>query len=122
MLIWFIVCLIFRKKIQQRKIFQKKSQLKLATYWFWTALILIIGITLFTGFKTYQIAQAFGTPLNRKIEEWLYVETVDYEDFNIFDQSVEDLFTLIDEEVDLPDPLYIYNEFDLEFDRSGQLT
>lgn len=85
-------------------------------------MILIIGITLFTGFKTYQIAQAFGTPLNRKIEEWLYVETVDYEDFNIFDQSVEDLFTLIDEEVDLPDPLYIYNEFDLEFDRSGQLT
>ncbi|MDN6194786.1 MAG: hypothetical protein L0I88_07110, partial [Alkalibacterium sp.] len=73
-------------------------------------MILIIGITLFTGFKTYQIAQAFGTPLNRKIEEWLYVETVDYEDFNIFDQSVEDLFTLIDEEVDLPDPLYIYNE------------
>ena len=60
--------------------------------------------------------------MNRKIEEWLYVETVDYEDFNIFDQSVEDLFTLIDEEVDLPDPLYIYNEFDLEFDRSGQLT
>ncbi|MDN6729906.1 MAG: hypothetical protein L0L57_07005 [Alkalibacterium sp.] len=85
-------------------------------------MILIIGITLFTGFKTYQIAQAFGTPLNRKIEEWLYVETVDYEDFNIFDQSVEDLFTLIDEEVDLPDPLYIYNEFDLAFDRSGQLT
>ncbi|MGO1356816.1 WD40/YVTN/BNR-like repeat-containing protein [Alkalibacterium gilvum] len=102
--------------------FQKKSQLKLATYWFWTALTIIIGITLFTGFKTYQIAQAFGSPLNRNIEEWLYIKTVDYENFNVFDQSVEELFTMIDEEVDLPDPLYIYNEFDLEFDRSGQLT
>lgn len=119
--IWFIFCIVFRKKIRQHQSFQNPSLLKLSTYWFWIAIFTLIGITVYTGIQTAEIAQAFGTSLHRQILAWQTETHIDLEETNLFEQDIDELFFLIDQEMGLPDELYISNYFDLEFNQNGEL-
>ena len=121
LLIWFLVCLFFRKRIRKRAHDQSNSFRKMNAYWFWVAVVSLIGMTVFTGYQTYQISQSWGTPLHRKIREWQTQTTVDLEETNIIDQGLNGLLAEIDEAIDLPDKLYAYSTVELEFNRNGDV-
>ena len=86
-------------------------------------MILMIGITVYTGVQTYELSQSWGTSLHRQIREWRTQTHVDIAEVNVLDpQPLDGLFSLIDEEVNLPDELYLTNFLEMEFDRNGQIT
>ena len=121
LLVWFLVCLFFRKRIRKRALDQSDSFRKMSAYWFWFAVVSLIGMTVYTGFQTYQISQWWGTPLHRKIREWQTETTIDLEETDIISQGLDGLLAEIDAEIDLPEKLYAYSTVELEFNRNGDI-
>lgn len=101
---------------------QKTSFLKISTYWFFISLLLLISITMYTGIQIVTIAQTWGTPLHWRIHEWQTQTRIELEEApNVFEQGIDELFSTVDQEMDLPDKLYISHSFELEFDRNGEI-
>lgn len=119
--IWFLLCPLFRKRIHQRVTDQTSSIRKISVYWFWFAIVSLIGMTIYTGVQTYEISQSWGTPLHRRIREWRTQTTIDLEETNVIEQGLDGLLAEIDEEINLPEVLYSYSTVEVEFNRAGDI-
>ena len=122
LLIWFLFCFFFRKRIRKRVTPQTESKRRVSAYWFWFAVVAVIGTTIYTGYQTYVISQWWGTPLHRRIHEWRTQTTIDLEEVNIIEQGLNGLLADIDEAIHLPEKLYAYSTVEVAFNREGDLV
>ncbi|MCC5894409.1 MAG: hypothetical protein JJU16_03035 [Alkalibacterium sp.] len=122
LLLWFILCILFKKRIKQSLALTNQKSIKISKYWIGLSLVSILGITVHTGIKTVDIAQAWGSALHRQIHAWQTETHIKLEEYNIFEQNMDELFSIIDQEMGLPDVLFISHSFELEFNQTGEIT
>ncbi len=122
LLMWFLLCFFFRKRIRSRVSQQTEFKRKMSAYWFWFAVVAVIGTTIYTGYQTYVISQWWGTPLHRRIHEWRTQTTIDLEEVNIIEQGLNGLLADIDEAIHLPEKLYASSTVEVAFNREDDLV
>ncbi|HIU02833.1 MAG TPA: hypothetical protein IAB63_06225 [Candidatus Onthocola gallistercoris] len=76
-------------------------------------------ITVFFGYRIVYSAIPYNGALSWKVDEWLHKREVRLEHTNIFEGGVEGILEDLDQALDLPETLYIANEFRISFDGDG---
>lgn len=118
--LWFFLCLVFRKKITPLINFPKL--IKFTPYYVSVALILLVSITIHTGIQIVELAQTFGTPIHWRLRQLETETRIDLGETNILETGLDSIFTSIDNDIPLPETLYLINPLELEFNRKGEVT
>ena len=74
---------------------------------FYTEIAIFIMATLFFGGRIVYSAIPYHGALSWKMEEWLHKKEIKLEHDNVFENGVEGILTDLDEELELPEELYI---------------
>ncbi len=82
-------------------------------------IVVLVLITVFFGYRIVYSAIPYNGALSWKVDEWLHKREVRLEHTNIFEGGVEGILEDLDQALDLPETLYIANEFRLSFDGDG---
>ena len=64
--------------------------------WFWGAIVLFIGMTVYTGLQTYQLSQYWWTAIHRRVHEWQTQTTISLEETTIVNQGLDGLLDELD--------------------------
>lgn len=108
--LWFISKIYLRKNglgiTQKNKIFYGKR-------------IIFVLTTLFFAGSVVYTAIPYHGQLSWKIDEWRRKKEIALEHNNFFETGVEGILEDLDEVLDLPEELYIANEFQVQFDKDG---
>ncbi|SFK36782.1 hypothetical protein SAMN04488569_102627 [Marinilactibacillus piezotolerans] len=124
LLIWLFVCLfIYFRNRNTNKYTEASTRLKsISTYWFYTAIILLLSITATTGYFVYQSAQPYNGKLSWVIDDLVNTKKIAFEHNNIFENSLEGIFADIQSEIELPAELYVSSDLNLTYDSTGKIT
>ncbi len=88
----------------------------------WAEIILAAAASaVFAGGIIYS-ATPYNGALSWKVDEWMRRKTVPLEHNNVFRDGVEGILADLDEALDLPEELYIFNEYQMSFDETGTVT
>lgn len=77
--------------------------------------------TLFFGGRIVYSAIPYHGALSWKMEEWLHKKEIKLEHDNVFENGVEGILTDLDEELELPEELYIADKVQIGFDKNGKI-
>ncbi|MFL2099648.1 WD40/YVTN/BNR-like repeat-containing protein [Desemzia sp. FAM 23989] len=124
---WLIGCLIkYRSSVKKGSVpFGKivSPALKnISKWWVRFAAVLLVLITLVTGFNIYQSATNFQGKLAFIIDDWVNTRTVEFSHNNLYENGLDGLLGDIQREVSLPNELYVSDEVEITFDQTGQIT
>jgi len=120
MFLWFLFSFLSRKRIGT--LIPSRSVVRTLTmYWFWGAIVLFTGMTVYTGLQTYQLSQYWGTAIHRRVHEWQTQTTISLEETNIVNQGLDGLLDELDQTLNLPETLYAYSTVELTFNREGMI-
>lgn len=75
-----------------------------------------------TGYKIYQSAIPFNGRLSWVIHDLRTERSIPFTQNNIYEDGLQGLFDDLDDELMLPDELFVANEFSLTFDEDGEIT
>lgn len=92
------------------------------TMWTYIAIVIIVAVTSFYGYKIYNTAINYNGKLAWVLEDLRNKRTVKLEHNNIFKDGIEGVFTDINEKIDIPKELYVSGNFDLTFTNDGTIT
>lgn len=84
----------------------------------------LIAVLLFTVYFAGRIiysAIPYHGALSWKIDEWMRKKEVQLEHTNLFESGAEGVLKDLDEALDLPEELYISNQFQITFDGAGTI-
>lgn len=123
---WLIGCLInYRSSFKKGTVpFEKIASptlKKISKWWTTFAVVILMLITLVTGFNIYQSATNLRGKLAWVIDDWFNTRKVEFVHDNLYEDGLEGLLMDIEQKVSLPDQLYIANEVDITFDRDGEI-
>ena len=90
--------------------------------WTYIAIVIIVAVTSFYGYKIYNTAINYNGKLAWVLEDLRNKRTVKLEHNNIFKDGIEGIFTDINEKIDIPKELYVSGNFDLTFTNDGTIT
>lgn len=114
----FLVCMILRlisgKRLQE-KIHRQSRKL------FWIEIVAIVLLTAFFAGRIIYSAIPYHGALSWKVDEWMRKKEVPLEHNNFFRSGVEGVLEDLDERLDLPEELYIVNQYQMTFDASGTI-
>lgn len=88
---------------------------------FYTEIAIFIMATLFFGGRIVYSAIPYHGALSWKMEEWLHKKEIKLEHDNVFENGVEGILTDLDEELELPEELYIADKVQIGFDKNGKI-
>ncbi|MDD3338608.1 MAG: hypothetical protein PHS82_07090 [Lachnospiraceae bacterium] len=115
---WTLFYLI-RKHLQKVKV---PGQPRIYIVLFCIEIAAIIFSTGYYGIKIFHSARDYNGKLAWKIEEIQQSRKVLLEHDNIYTDGVEGIFTDLGAVVELPEEMYLANEFSVEFDEDGTIT
>lgn len=127
LVVWFAGCLIkyrfYSKKgtVPFRKIGSPALK-NISKWWVRLATVMLVMITLVTGFNIYQSATNLQGKLAFVIDDWFNTHKVEFVHDNLHENGLDGLLADIEQKVSLPDKLYISNEVDITFSKTGQIT
>lgn len=127
LVVWFVGCLIKYWSYSKKgtapfgKVVSPALK-KISKWWTTFARVVLVLITLMTGFNIYQSATNLQGKLAFVIDDWLNTRNVEFVHDNLYKNGVEGLLADIEQKVALPDDLYVANEVDVAFDQDGQIT
>ena len=111
----------FDENLELKSIEKGKSSYKVI--WQWTAIAIMIFITLFYGVKIYNSGVKYNGKLSWFLSDLKNKKTVRFEDSNIYENGIEGIFTDINKKIQLPNDLYVSDSgFSLYFDSDGVIT
>lgn len=115
-LISFILWLIFRKHKQEysAKDSMKKNIMRIEI------IILLIG-TVYFGGRIIDSAIPYHGALSWKVAEWMKKKEVKLTHNQLFETGVEGILNDLDKSLNLPDELYIANQYQMTFDEQGTI-
>ncbi|MFL2079085.1 WD40/YVTN/BNR-like repeat-containing protein [Marinilactibacillus psychrotolerans] len=123
LLIWFILCLFLYFKHRKKPLLKGNAQrLKWITKtWFFIAIILLTFTTTYTGYKLYESAQPFQGRFSIYLDNFFNTKKAKFSHTNIYDSGIQGILDDIRSEVALPSELYVSNDFDLAFNKAGEI-
>lgn len=86
---------------------------------FYVEIAIFIITTLFFGGRIVYSGMKYNGALSWKIDKWLHQKEITLEHNNIFETGVEGILTDLDEELKLPEELYIAEKMQITFDKEG---
>lgn len=128
LVIWFIgsVVVHFRRKRQPSLTEDTENtqtpREKVSRWWLIAAALIFMTTTVLTGYQIYQSAINYQGRLAWFIEETRNRRYVEFPQNNLFEHGLEGLLNAFDDEVPLPDDLYVSNEFELTYTADGEIT
>jgi hypothetical protein len=84
-------------------------------------IIIFIAVTIFLGGLIIYSAISYNGALSWKLDEWKGQKEVKLEHNNFFTDGVNGILGDLNNELDLPDELYISNKFQMTFDENGTI-
>ena len=120
LLVWFVVwTIIYHKRKSQ-------EQKKLPRYiWILVLCVEIILLAATTGYYGKQIVESaspFSGRLSDKIREWTDSRKVKLKHNNIYEDGIQGIFEDLETKIDLPEELYLVNQFSVDFLEDGTIT
>ncbi|WP_277631105.1 WD40/YVTN/BNR-like repeat-containing protein [Atopococcus tabaci] len=114
----------YRQNILELPIEEEVSTgLSILSKW-WNAVFLLafVFITFTTGRSVYQSAVNMQGKLAFYIDRWQNTRHIEYTHDNLYKDGVAGVLQDIQEELTLPEELYVANEFEATFDQDGDIT
>lgn len=122
LLVWILFYFFYyRKKELATSNFSKK----IFKIWSYLGIAGFILITGFTGYDIYQSSIPYQGKLSwfvADLRDELQTSEIPFEKDNIFEDGIDGLIQDLDEEFDLPEELYVANEFELSYQKDGTIT
>lgn len=110
----FVLRLIMGRKKQEEAV-EIKQEKKV----FYIELIVLILSTLYFGGRIVYSAIPYNGALSWKVDEWRNQKSVELKHNNFFASGVEGVLEDLDNELNLPEELYITNQFQVTFNKDG---
>lgn len=88
---------------------------------FYIELAVIFAATLFFGGRIIYSAIPYNGALSWKVYEWTHKKEVTLEHNNLYESGVEAILSDLEEELKLPENLYISGKFQIDFDETGDI-
>ena len=88
---------------------------------FYIELAVIFAATLFFGGRIIYSAIPYNGALSWKMYEWTHKKEVTLEHNNLYESGVEGILSDLEEELKLPENLYISGKFQIDFDETGKI-
>ena len=84
-------------------------------------LAVIFAATIFFGGRIIYSAIPYNGALSWKVYEWTHKKEIMLEHNNLYESGVEGILSDLEEELKLPEELYISKEFQISFDETGRI-
>ena len=101
---------------------QLSKMMQISKWWFRLAILMILLITSFTGYKIYQSSIPYNGKLSWVLQKARTEREVPFHHNNIYENGLLGLIEDVNQEVDLPKKLYITNELNLSYNQDGEIT
>lgn len=115
-LLTFVLWLISRKQKQEDA--SKNNKYKKIV---WIERIVLLVATIYFGAGIIHSAIPYHGALSWKLEEWMQKKEVRLEHNNFFADGVEGVLTDLNQALDLPEELYLANQYQMTFDPDGTI-
>lgn len=117
LIVWSIGC-IFKYRNKNNKPHNNNRYLKV---WYFIGVFIFISTTIVTGINLYKSSTNFNGKLAWLIHDYKHKRKIKLTNNNIYDTRLEGVFNDIKKKIDLPDELYLANEFRLRFNKDGDI-
>lgn len=87
----------------------------------WIGIAAVAAVTVFFGGQILHTAVSYNGALAWKIDEWMNQRKVELTHNNFFETGAEGVLEDLDRSMDLPEDLYISNQFQMTFDGDGTI-
>ena len=120
LLVWFVIWTIIyhKRKLQE----QQKIPRYIWILVLCVEVILLLATTGYYGKQIMESASPFSGRLSDKIREWTDSRKVKLKHNNIYEDGIEGIFEDLETKVDLPEELYLVNQFSVDFLEDGTIT
>lgn len=119
---WFIWT-IYQKQKNKDKVTKDKAEKSVYNKVYLVfAVGTILGISIFTGRSLYQSAQAGQGQLFYYFYKYQNEKKLSFEEKNIYENGLDGIFDTLEEKFDLPEELYIGEDFLINFEKDGRIT
>lgn len=125
---WFFWCFYQIKKkhrtnkANEEPISRSSKHLVVSKVWMPIAILALFSITGITGVNIYQSAIPFQGKLAFFIHDLKYKKEIEFAHNNLFEDKLDGFLRDIQKVVDLPEEMFLSSEFDLTFNKEGQIT
>ena len=120
LLIWFILwTLSYHKKIKYLEFNFDKTLFRIIFCMELMVLLTIVGVF---GVRIIESGMKYNGKLSWKIDEWIRSKKITLEHNNIYEDGIEGIFQDLETKLDLPDELYLVNQFSVKFNYEGTIT
>ena len=120
LLIWFVLWTVFyHKKIKQAEITFPNTVFRMVL----SAEVIVLLVTAgYYGSHIVESGMKYNGKLSWKIDEWTRSKKITLEHNNIYENGIEGIFEDLETKLDLPDELYLVNQFSVKFNYEGTIT
>ena len=118
--IWFVLwTLIYHKKFKCSECRFPKTLFRIT---FCMELMVLLTIVVFFGTRIIESGMKYNGKLSWKIDEWIRSKKITLEHNNIYEDGIEGIFEDLETKLDLPEELYLVNQFSVKFNYEGTIT
>ena len=118
--IWMIVWTVFyRKRIKDS---EKSIHRGICLTFLCIESVVILTTTGYYGMRIIESGTKYSGKLSWKIDEWTRSKKITLEHNNIYENGIEGIFEDLETKLDLPDELYLVNQFSVKFNYEGTIT
>lgn len=118
--IWFVLwALIYHKKFKCSECRFPKTLFRII---FCMELMVLLTIVVFFGTRIIESGMKYNGKLSWKIDEWIRSKKITLEHNNIYEDGIEGIFEDLETKLDLPEELYLVNQFSVKFNYEGTIT
>lgn len=118
--IWFVLwTLIYHKKFKCSECRFPKTLFRII---FCMELMVLLTIVVFFGTRIIESGMKYNGKLSWKIDEWIRSKKITLEHNNIYEDGIEGIFEDLETKLDLPEELYLVNQFSVKFNYEGTIT
>ena len=120
LLIWFVIwTFVYHKKIKFSELNFSKTFFRIILS---IELIVLVTIAGVFGMRIIESGMKYNGKLSWKIDEWTRSKKITLEHNNIYENGIEGIFEDLETKLDLPDELYLVNQFSVKFNYEGNIT
>lgn len=118
--IWFVLwTLIYHKKFKCSECRFPKTLFRII---FCMEFMVLLTIVVFFGTRIIESGMKYNGKLSWKIDEWIRSKKITLEHNNIYEDGIEGIFEDLETKLDLPEELYLVNQFSVKFNYEGTIT
>ena len=118
--IWFVLwTFVYHKKFKCSECRFPKTLFRIV---FCMEIMILLTIVEFFGARIIESGMKYNGKLSWKIDEWTRSKKITLEHNNIYEDGIEGIFEDLETKLDLPEELYLVNQFSVKFNYEGTIT